>query len=91
MTKEDLENPMHFEKLIDSLLVDLNEDVLLTKDVLGKKLTVDVLALTPITGDMIGTQGDGSSVSLNNVTINGGVVRIKIGEGKNINLEIPIE
>ena len=92
---EDLENPMHFEKLVDSLLVDLNDSVLTRGEVVGKKLAKDVVALTPITGDMIEgfvekevpTQEVKSTQAS---TIKGGAVKIKIGEGKNINIEIPV-
>src|SRR5699024_2475291 len=50
---EDLENPMHFDKLSDSLLIDLDENVLSIKEVLGEKLNQDVEALTPITPNLL--------------------------------------
>lgn len=92
---EDLENPMHFEKLIDSLLIDLNDSVLTRGEVVGKKLAKDVVALTPVTGDIIEgfveKEVPAQEVSSTKPsTIKGGVVKIKIGEGKNINIEIPV-
>ena len=53
ISAEDLENPMHFEKLQDSLLIKLDEKVLSREAVIGLTLKVDVVALTPITPDMI--------------------------------------
>ena len=50
---EDLENPMHFEKLQDSLLLELNDRVLTRSEVVGKKLVKNAVALTPVTGDML--------------------------------------
>jgi D-proline reductase (dithiol) PrdA len=92
---EDLENPMHFEKLLDSLLIDLNDSVLTRGEVVGKKLAKDVVALTPVTGDMIEgfVEKEAPAQEVNSTkpsTIKGGVVKIKIGEGKNINIEIPV-
>ena len=93
---EDLENPMHFEKLVDSLLINLNDSVLSRGEVVGKKLVKDVVALTPITGDMLEGYEQEAPAEAEVVkttqpsTIKGGVVKIKIGEGKNINIEIPV-
>lgn len=90
---EDLENPMHFDKLSDSLLIDLNENVLSIKEVLGKKLNQDVEALTPITPNLLeGYEGEivSNDESLSAVS-NGGVLKIKIAEGKGIDIEVPLQ
>lgn len=90
---EDLENPMHFEKLADSLLVDLNEKVLTRGEVVGKKLTRDAAALTPITADMLEgyvEEAPSSQEITQTAVINGGVLKIKISEGKGIDIEVPL-
>ncbi|MCC9293716.1 D-proline reductase (dithiol) proprotein PrdA [Clostridium sp. WLY-B-L2] len=85
----DLENPMNFEKLEDSLLIKLDENVLSREEVIGKKLKVDAPALTVVTGDILEgyvkkeRAGKSSSVS-------SGVLKIKIAEGKGINIELPL-
>ncbi|MFC0904086.1 D-proline reductase (dithiol) proprotein PrdA [Clostridium sp. MT-14] len=85
----DLENPMNFEKLEDSLLIKLDENVLSREEVIGKKLKVDASALTVVTGDILEgyvkkeRAGKSSSVS-------SGVLKIKIAEGKGINIELPL-
>lgn len=92
--KTDLENPMNFEKLEDSLLIKLDEKVLLRKEVIGAKLNFDVPALTPVTPDML----EGFSVEEQEDIITpameqpsyGGVLKIKIAEGKGIDIELPI-
>lgn len=90
---EDLENPMHFEKLSDSLLIDLNDKVLSRKEVVGKKLIKDVIALTPITADMLEGYEDMAvepqEISQTTV-VNGGILKIKISEGKGIDIEVPL-
>ena len=53
ITAEDLENPMHFDKLQDSLLIKLDESVLSRSVVIGATLKVDAVALTPITPNML--------------------------------------
>lgn len=90
---EDLEDPMHFEKLSDSLLVDLNDNVLTRKEVIGKKLIKDVVALTPITADVLeGYENvDLESTEMNQTAIaNSGILKIKISEGKGIDIEVPL-
>jgi D-proline reductase (dithiol) PrdA len=95
ITAENLENPMHFEKLQDSLLINLSGSVLTRKQVVGQKLAKNVLALTPITADML--EGFEEEVVMNTETsraattvISGGVLKIKIAEGKGIDIEIPL-
>lgn len=91
----DLENPMNFEKLEDSLLIKLDERVLTRKEVLGAKLSKDVPALTPINPDML----EGFSIEqlaeevVSQVITGstyGGVLKIKIAEGKGIDIEFPL-
>lgn len=96
----DLENPMHFDKLADSNLITLNDEVLTIKDVLGKKLAKDVVALTPILGDMIegfvvkkfasNCNSIGNSMVKKASSNSTGVMRIKIEEGKGIDIQIPL-
>ncbi len=50
---EDLENPMHFEKLHDSLLIRLDEKVLTRGEVVGAKLIEDVPAISGVTASML--------------------------------------
>ncbi len=94
ITAADLENPMHFDKLQDSLLVKLDESVLSRSEVIGATLKVDAVALTPITANML--EGFKEEVLLKDETpvmssvINGGILKIKIAEGKGIDIEIPL-
>ena len=94
ITANDLENPMHFEKLQDSLLIDLNKNVLTREEVIGKALKVDVAALTPVEANMLEGFEDEREVYMNEQqiinTINGAVLKIKIAEGKGIDIEVPI-
>ncbi|AWZ48560.1 D-proline reductase (dithiol) proprotein PrdA [Clostridiaceae bacterium 14S0207] len=88
----DLENPMNFAKLEDSLLIKLGDNVLTRKDVIGKVLKNDTVALTPITPSLL--EGFQESAEMKNeqkiVTCNNKTLRIKIAEGKGINIEIPL-
>jgi len=91
---------MHFDKLADSNLITLNDEVLTIKEVVGKKLAKDVVALTPVLGEML----EGFAVkkaipncnSIGNTMVrkassnNTGVMRIKIEEGKGIDIQIPL-
>lgn len=96
----DFENPMHFEKLVDSNLIVLNNEVLTIKDVIGKKLVKDVVALTPVVGEMLEGFVAKKVKSNNNAKTNSmvkkpssnnaGVMRIKIDEGKGIDIQIPL-
>jgi D-proline reductase (dithiol) PrdA len=91
---EDLENPMHFDKLQDSLLLKLDETVLSRSVVVGATLKVDAVALTPVTPNML--EGFEEEVYMKSETpamssvINGGILKIKIAEGKGIDIEIPL-
>lgn len=94
ITAEDLENPMHFDKLQDSLLLKLDETVLSRSVVIGAALKVDAVALTPVTSNML--EGFEEEVCMKSETpvassvINGGILKIKIAEGKGIDIEIPL-
>lgn len=91
---KDLENWMNFHKLEDSLLLKLDEKVLIRSEVVGSKLTRDVPALTPVTPDML--EGFESMVEETQTLQDtmglphGGLLKIKIAEGKGIDIEIPI-
>ncbi|WP_409068583.1 proline reductase [Clostridium sp. FAM 1755] len=100
ITLEDLENPMHFEKLKDSLLIELNEKVLTRGEVVGAKLTKDVPAISPIIVSMLEgfeeksleITGDSEKIDFNSVIPlkgNRGILRLKIEEGKGVYIEIP--
>jgi D-proline reductase (dithiol) PrdA len=90
----DLENPMNFEKLEDSLLIKLHERVLTRGEVIGARLNKDVPALTAVTPEFL----EGFHVEEEPETIapviteasHGGVLRIKIAEGKGIDIEVPL-
>ncbi|WP_409068581.1 D-proline reductase (dithiol) proprotein PrdA [Clostridium sp. FAM 1755] len=87
----DLENPMHFEKLVDSLLISLDDRVLTREKVVGARLTVDTPALTPVTPDILEGFEEEVNMSVDSkATISGGTLRIKIAEGKGIDIEVPL-
>lgn len=90
---QDLENPMNFEKLQDSLLIKLDETVLTREEVVGSMLRVDAPALTPVTPDILeGYEEEVTMVEAPKATtsVTGGVLRIKIAEGKGIDIEVPL-
>ncbi len=90
---EDLENPSNFEKLEDSLLIKLDEKVLARQAVVGEVLKIDAPALTPVTPDMLeGYEEEAIMVEAPKATtsVSGGVLRIKIAEGKGIDIEVPL-
>lgn len=90
---EDLENPMNFEKLEDSLLIKLDEKVLSREEVIGAILKVDAVALTPVTSIMLeGYEEETEMVESpqTTTTVSGGILKIKIAEGKGIDIEIPL-
>ncbi|MBC2576043.1 D-proline reductase (dithiol) proprotein PrdA [Peptostreptococcus canis] len=100
-----LEDPAIFPDLIDSGLLELPENVLTIGQVLGAKLTQTLDALTPMTTDNVEgyTSAEAEEVeeveeeagevsaapAFSNVP-NNGVIKIHIGKGKDINLEIPV-
>lgn len=101
-----LEDPAIFFDLEDSGLLTIPEDCLKIGEVLGAKLTKTIDALTPLTADVLeGIQSkpqaakeeaapvseSAPSASVQqNVSAAGSFVKIHIGEGKDINLEIPL-
>ncbi|MDR7869357.1 MAG: D-proline reductase (dithiol) proprotein PrdA [Tissierellaceae bacterium] len=85
----DFENPMNFEKLEDSLLIKLSDEVLTIGEVVGKKLNRNVVALTPITPDMLEGFKEIKDETLEDIR-SSGVLKIKIAEGKGIDIEIPM-
>jgi D-proline reductase (dithiol) PrdA len=92
---EDLENPIHFEKLQDSNLISLNEKVLSREAVIGKVLKVHVAALTPVVGAMLEgyeevTMYDTNEQSVSCNSFGQQILKIKIAEGKGIDIEIPL-
>jgi D-proline reductase (dithiol) PrdA len=89
----DLENPMHFGNLQDSLLIDLTDRVLSREEAVGKVLMVDAPAITAITPDMLeGYEEEEEMVETPKAktSLSGGVLRIKIAEGKGIDIEVPL-
>jgi len=90
----DLEDPMHFDKLEDSLLIDLKDNVLSRKEAVGKTLSQDLSALTPIKKAVVKEYSDSTTeeserLNQNNVQT-GGILKIKIDEGKGIDIELPL-
>lgn len=90
----DLENPIHFDKLEDSLLLDLNENILSRKEVVGKTLNRDLEALTPIKKELLEEYADSNFEEAEKINTennsNAGVLKIKIDEGKGIDIELPL-
>jgi len=89
----DLENPMHFDKLQDSLLINLNDRVLSREEALGKTLKVNAPAITVVTPDMLEgyeEEMDMGETPKANTSLSGGVLRIKIAEGRGIDIEVPL-
>ena len=89
----DLENPMHFGNLQDSLLIELTDRVLSREEVIGKVLKADEPAITAITPDML--EGYEEEVEMGetpkaSTSLSGGVLRIKIAEGRGIDIEVPL-
>ena len=93
ITAGDLENPMYFEQLEDSLLVKLGDAVLTVKEVLGKTLRSHTPALTPVTRDLLEGYEEELEVANNQeitTTLNSSVLKIKIAEGRGIDIELPL-
>lgn len=88
---KDLENPMNFEKLQDSLLITLQEEILTRGDVIGSVLKVDSPALTPVTPDILEDyEKEFAVIEEPTSSISGGILKIKIAEGKGIDIEVPL-
>ena len=99
-----LEDPSLFDDLVDSGLLNL-DGVLTIEEVLGAKLTKTCDSLTPITRDVIDAvqavaeeveevKEEAKAAPAPAVApvrkSNGGVLKIHIGEGKDINIELPM-
>ncbi|MFI3209221.1 MAG: D-proline reductase (dithiol) proprotein PrdA [Eubacteriales bacterium] len=97
-----LEDPAIFDDLVDSGLLNL-DGVLTIGQVLGAKLTKTCDSLSPLTADVVeGIVAIAAeevkeeevvvapTVSGATTSVNGGVLKIQIGEGKDINIEIPM-
>jgi D-proline reductase (dithiol) PrdA len=93
ITVADLENPMHFENLQESLLIELNDRVLKREDVVGKVLKVDAPAITALTPDLLEGYEEEKEMGETpraTTSLSGGVLRIKIAEGRGIDIEVPL-
>ena len=90
----DLENPMHFEKLEDSLLIKFDGNTLTRGQVIGAKLLEDAPALTPVKAEVLegfdSQAQEGSQILEDSSMVEGGILRIQIEEGKGINIEVPL-
>jgi len=89
----DFENPMHFERLQDSLLINLTDRVLSREEAIGKTLKVNAPAITVVTPDML--EGYEEEKEMGETpkaitSVSGGVLRIKIAEGRGIDIEVPL-
>ncbi|MGL5756818.1 MAG: D-proline reductase (dithiol) proprotein PrdA [Paraclostridium sp.] len=96
-----LEDPAIFADLEDSGLLTIADDCLTIEQVLGAKLTKTLDALTPITSDcvegVVVVEEAKEEVKVEEVKevapvapANGQTIKIHIGEGRDINLEIPL-
>ena len=98
---ENLEDPAIFDDLVDSGLLNL-DGVLTIEEILGAKLTKTCDSLTPITRDVIDAvqtvaeekaeapEKEAVPVAPVAAKANGGVLKIHIGEGKDIQIELPM-
>ena len=99
-----LEDPAIFDDLVDSGLLNL-DGCLTIEEVLGAKLTKTCDSLCPLTNDVLdGVKAPTTTVEeaeqeapaeeaapvATAATVAGGTLKIHIGEGKDINLEIPV-
>lgn len=101
---ENLEDPAIFDDLVESGLLNL-DGVLTIEEILGAKLTKTCDSLTPITRDVIDAiqkveeekapapvapAAPVAPVAAPAAKANGGVLKIHIGEGKDIHIELPM-
>lgn len=96
-----LEDPAIFDELVDSGLLNL-EGCLTIGQILGAKLTKTCDSLTPITADVIDAIVETKEETVEKevkeevkpapvaTQVQGGRLKIHIGEGKDINIEIPV-
>ena len=101
-----LEDPAIFPDLVDSGLLEITSECLTIEQVLGATITKTIDSLTPITADMVDGVKESKKEEVSEVapaapvaqtqqatpvtSVAGGVIKIHIGEGKDINLEIPL-
>lgn len=96
-----LEDPAIFADLEDSGLLTIADDCLTIEQVLGAKLLKTLDALTPITADcvegVVAVAEEAKEEVKEEVkevapvaSVNGQTIKIHIGEGRDINLEIPL-
>lgn len=109
ISADHLEDPSIFPDLVDSGLLNIDENTLKIGQVLGAKIIKTIDSLTPITADVVEgakeiEEEDSKKESVAESTpamaaatqpvfapsSNSGVIKIHIGEGKDINLEIPM-
>jgi len=106
ITPANLEDPALFADLEDSGLLTLPDNCLTIEQVIGAKLRVTLDSLTPLTPDVVdgvvAAQEDAPAevapvvsevpvgTSVSNASVNSGVLKLSIAEGKGINLEIPL-
>ena len=102
---ENLEDPTIFDDLVDSGLLNL-DGCLTIEQILGAKLTKTCDSLTPVTADVIDavqveaapaeevveeTAAPVAAVPATaTTTVSGGTLKIHIGEGKDIDIELPM-
>lgn len=97
-----LEDPAIFDDLVDSGLLNL-DGCLTIEEVLGAKLTKTCDSLCPLTNDVLdgvkapttpaeekAEEAAPAAPVATAATVAGGTLKIHIGEGKDINLEIPV-
>lgn len=104
LTPANFEDPAIFPDLVDSGLLNLDGALKLGQVLNGSKLTKTVDSLTPVTADIVDKYDEGESaeaeaeevaevaapVSAAPVApVAGGVINLHIGEGKNIDIQIP--
>lgn len=94
ITIEDLESPKNLDKLEDSNLITRGEEVLTREEVVGKKLLKDLEALSPLTcNDLEGVKCPGKPEKSREKEArrpNQGLLKIRIDEGKGIDIELPL-
>lgn len=104
LSADNLEDPGIFPDLVDSGLITLSDDVLTVGQVIGGKLLKTIDSLTPLTAEIVEGYNTGddetaaeaapaedvAALATVAVPAMGGVFKLHIGEGKGIDLEIPL-
>lgn len=101
LTPANFEDPAIFPDLVDSGLLNLEGALLLGQVLNGTKLTKTVDSLTPITADIVDKfdeiggeeaaeeAAEAVAAPVAAAPVAGGVINLHIGEGKNIDIQIP--